>query len=534
MSHAYLFIGTRGTGKTTCAKILSRAVNCLNPEEGNPCNTCIFCIGIEDGSILDVLELDAASNNSVDNVRALRDEAIYTPATVKKRVYIIDEVHMLSLSAFNALLKILEEPPEHILFILATTEFHKVPATIQSRCQKFSFKRLTQATLIDRLNVIASKEGLTLTEEASEKLAALADGSMRDTISLLDQCASAELIDLNRVRNTLGLTGQQELLRLAEDIIDLDAISALKKLGELYDDGRDMVSLLNDLSVLFRNLLIFNISPDSGLIDTIFDGTALSALSNKTTPEQLFFCLDVLKTAISGLSRSGSSKLTVELCLIKMCNERLSEETSAMLSRISKLESGISTPLPVTTSAPVTTPPPSPTPVPPPAPTPPPAPPPTPPPASAPPPTPPPALDIIKNDTELTDTVNLVANTDPEEPVAITPAAQSIDTDPEKSGCFWTDILKILEREPSIHALLSDNSIVQAQQNENILTIIVADSFTAGAIETESTTELIKEAAENVLGNNILLRIEVGSIDTEDSKQSKLESLSAFGIVKFE
>ena len=320
LSHAYLFVGTRGTGKTTCAKILSRAVNCLNPAAGEPCNKCLSCIGIEDGSILDVLELDAASNNSVDNVRALRDEAIYSPATVKKRVYIVDEVHMLSLSAFNALLKILEEPPEHILFILATTELHKVPATIQGRCQKFSFKRLSTSVLVDRLNLIASKEGLSLTAEAAEKLASLADGSMRDGISLLDQCAYDDIVDIEKIRDTLGLAGQQEILRLVEYIVSRDIVSALSQLDDLYNDGRDMASLLNELTSLFRDLLVFKLSPDSGLLQGSGCSKAeLSALSKELTPERLFFCLDVLKEALSGQQRSGSSKLTVEMCLFKMC-----------------------------------------------------------------------------------------------------------------------------------------------------------------------------------------------------------------------
>ena len=187
LSHAYLFTGTRGTGKTTCAKILARAVNCENPQDGNPCNACPACLGIENGSILDVLELDAASNNGVDHVRALRDEAIYSPASVRYRVYIVDEVHMLSTPAFNALLKILEEPPAHLIFILATTELHKVPATILSRCQRFAFKRIRPQDIEGRLRFVAEQEGMDLTEEAAGLLSRLADGALRDALSLLDQ-----------------------------------------------------------------------------------------------------------------------------------------------------------------------------------------------------------------------------------------------------------------------------------------------------------------------------------------------------------
>ena len=191
LSHAYLFTGTRGTGKTTCAKILAKAVNCENPQDGNPCNRCAACRSIDAGACMDVLEIDAASNNGVDSVRALRDDAVYTPAEVKKRVYIIDEVHMLSLSAFNALLKIIEEPPEHLLFILATTELHKVPATILSRCQRFAFRRIVPEDIVGRLNYIAYQESIELEPDAAAFLARLADGGLRDAVSLLDQCASA-------------------------------------------------------------------------------------------------------------------------------------------------------------------------------------------------------------------------------------------------------------------------------------------------------------------------------------------------------
>ena len=193
LSHAYLFTGSRGTGKTTCAKILAKAVNCLDPVDGNPCGVCAACRGIDSGSVLDVQEIDAASNNGVDNVRSIRDDAIYPPVEVKKRVYIIDEVHMLSMSAFNALLKTIEEPPEHLMFILATTELNKVPATILSRCQRFAFRRPTAEDITGRINYVAYQEGIDITAEAAELLGRLADGAFRDGLSLLDQCASASV-----------------------------------------------------------------------------------------------------------------------------------------------------------------------------------------------------------------------------------------------------------------------------------------------------------------------------------------------------
>ena len=238
LSHAYLFTGTRGTGKTTCAKILARAVNCEHPVDGNPCNQCPSCLGIESGSILDVLELDAASNNGVDQVRALRDEAVYTPAAVRKRVYIVDEVHMLSTAAFNALLKILEEPPEHLMFILATTELHKVPATIKSRCQQFSFKRILPGDIAARLAYVAREEGIELRGEGASLLARLADGGLRDALSLLDQCAGPSgPIGEQEVLDALGLAGNLETARLMEQLGGGDTAGALETLARLYGSG---------------------------------------------------------------------------------------------------------------------------------------------------------------------------------------------------------------------------------------------------------------------------------------------------------
>ena len=246
LSHAYLFTGTRGTGKTTCAKILARAVNCENPVDGNPCNCCPACMGIESGAILDVLELDAASNNGVDQIRALRDEAIYTPAAVRKRVYIVDEVHMLSTPAFNALLKILEEPPAHLMFILATTELHKVPATIKSRCQQFAFKRISPRAIAGHLGHVAEQEGISITAPAADLLARLADG-----LSLLYQCRGAEgVVTEEVVLDVLGLAGSRRTAKILDCVGREDTAGALKELDGLYRDGKDMGAFLGELSTL--------------------------------------------------------------------------------------------------------------------------------------------------------------------------------------------------------------------------------------------------------------------------------------------
>ena len=245
LSHAYLFTGTRGTGKTTCAKILARAVNCEHPVNGDPCNECAACRGILDGSVLDVTEIDAASNNGVDNIRDLRDETRYTPAQVKKRVFIIDEVHMLSIGAFNALLKTLEEPPEHVLFILATTELHKVPATILSRCQRFDFRRIGAEDIARRLLDVAAGENIELTEGAARLIARLADGAMRDALSMLDRAAAAGAVDEQTVTAALGVMGQDDGVHLAEHFKAGDLAAAVTLLEEYYNAGRDLAAVVD-------------------------------------------------------------------------------------------------------------------------------------------------------------------------------------------------------------------------------------------------------------------------------------------------
>ena len=341
LSHAYLFTGTRGTGKTTCAKILSRAVNCEHPVDGNPCNACPACLGIESGSILDVLELDAASNNGVDQVRALRDEAVYTPAAVRKRVYIVDEVHMLSTAAFNALLKILEEPPAHLMFILATTELHKVPATIKSRCQQFAFKRILPGDIALRLSYVAQQEGLALTEAGAALLARLADGGMRDALSLLDQCAGpAGSIGEQEVLDALGLAGNLETARLMEQIGAGETAAALETLSRLYGAGKEVGSLLGELSALARDLLIRRTAPQGGaaLLTGGYDETTLRKLSNAFQTQRLAQMLGLLQGAIADLSRSSNRRTDAELCLIRLCDPTLDESAAGLNARLSRVE----------------------------------------------------------------------------------------------------------------------------------------------------------------------------------------------------
>ena len=345
LSHAYLFTGTRGTGKTTCAKILSRAVNCEDPRDGNPCNACPACLGIENGSILDVLELDAASNNGVDQVRALRDEAVYTPAAVRRRVYIVDEVHMLSTHAFNALLKILEEPPAHLLFILATTELHKVPATIRSRCQQFSFKRILPGEIAQRLLHVAGQEGIDLTEEGAALLARLADGGLRDALSLLDQCAGGgQRVDERAILDTLGLAGNLETAALMEQVAGRDTAAALETLGRLYGQGKDVGSVLDELSGLARDLLLRKTAPGgcAALLTGGYDEGTMRRLGERLSAQRLLQMLELLQKTGADLARSSSRRTDAEVCLIRMCDESLDASFAGLSARVARLEERVS------------------------------------------------------------------------------------------------------------------------------------------------------------------------------------------------
>ena len=340
-SHAYLFTGTRGTGKTTCAKILAKAVNCEQPVGGDPCCKCPSCVGIESGSFLDVLELDAASNNGVDHVRALRDEAIYSPANVKKRVYIVDEVHMLSTPAFNALLKILEEPPAHLMFILATTELHKVPATILSRCQRYSFKRILPAEIAARLTYVARQEGIELTADGAELLSRLADGALRDGLSLLDQCAgNGGRVDGAAVLDVLGLAGNLQTAQLLERILQRDASAALLLLHSLYTGGKDVGAVLGELSTLVRDLLLRRTAPEGGaaLLSGGYDDATLDRLGKDTASSRLLHLASTLQKTTAQLYASVNRRTDAELCILRLCDESLSGDLTALEARLTRLE----------------------------------------------------------------------------------------------------------------------------------------------------------------------------------------------------
>ena len=322
LAHAYLFTGSRGTGKTSCAKILAKAVNCLRPDDGDPCCECEICLGIENGSIMDVVEIDAASNNGVDNIRTLREEANFTPAAGKYRVYIIDEVHMLSVGAFNALLKTLEEPPEHVLFILATTEVHKLPATVLSRCQRFDFKRIDDEDIKQRLLYVAEQEGVSLTEDAALLIARLADGGLRDALSLLDQCVGVSReVDADTVNRVSGLSGRQYLMDITEAVIQKNCAKALETVDTLYKNGADMERLCEELISHFRNLMILKATDRAGAFLTASkeDTERMAEAASALSLDRILSALDLMQETLTKLHFGLSRRVEMELALISLC-----------------------------------------------------------------------------------------------------------------------------------------------------------------------------------------------------------------------
>ena len=531
-SHAYLFTGTRGTGKTTCAKILAKAVNCEAPVDGDPCCKCPACLGIENGSFLDVLELDAASNNGVDQVRALRDEAVYAPANVKKRVYIVDEVHMLSTPAFNALLKILEEPPEHLMFILATTELHKVPATILSRCQRFSFKRITPRDIAGRLEYVAKQENIDLTADGAELLSRLADGALRDGLSLLDQCAAAGgAVDSRAVLDALGLAGNLQTAQLLERILARDAKAALLLLNQLYAGGKDVGAVLGELSTLIRDLLLRRTAPEGGaaLLSGGYDNATLDRLGKDIPAVRLIYLATTLQKAAADLYYSANRRTDAELCLLRLCDESLSGDLTALEARIRRLEErsarqgGASAPAsgaPVTPAGPA-------------------APPEKPamgqsPAEEAPPWEEPPLPDEPPMPEEPGARVFDV----PEEPAASAPvAAETVSTPPQNpgavpaanggDGAWWRTLAEQCKgRLPVMYRAFLD--MCAGQLEGDLLTVWAPDEITYGRLDNDRVRTALQEEATERVGQPVRLALRVGEAP-KAAPQENLKNLLKFG-----
>ncbi len=348
VGHAYLFTGSRGTGKTTCSKIIAKAVNCPNQQDGNPCGVCDICKGIDDGSILDVTEIDAASNNGVDNIRQLREEANFTPAVTKYRVYIIDETHMLSVGAFNALLKIMEEPPEHVIFILATTEVHKIPATILSRCQRFDFRRIDPKVIAERVKYVCQQENILIDEDAASLIARLAEGGMRDALSLLDVCRSnarnpedqQEHITAEHVRSSAGLAMSDCLFSIADAVLKQDVPAILKEIDTMFLNSIDFEKMCVQLISHYRGLMMAKAlkSPADFVPGLSQDIQALTEQASRYSMGQILYSLTVLQDTLSRMSKTSQTRTELEMAVIKLSNPSLDRSVDAILARLSKLE----------------------------------------------------------------------------------------------------------------------------------------------------------------------------------------------------
>ncbi len=486
-SHAYLFVGSRGTGKTTCAKILSRAINCENPVGGEPCNECPACRGILSGSILDVVEIDAASNNGVDNVRAIRDEAIYSPASVSKRVYIIDEVHMLSVPAFNALLKILEEPPEHLVFILATTELQKIPATILSRCQRFSFRRLSARDIEGRIKYVAQAEGLAITDGAASLLARLGEGAMRDSLSLLDQCLGRGEITEDLVLTSVGLTGASTAAGLWRAVRSGDAASALEIFEGAYLSGTEPTPVLSSLLTVLRDMLILSVAPkgSESLLSGSLSSSELRTLSSGVSRTLMTRAAKTLQEAVGGLSTARDQRTAAELALVSLAGLFSGEEAEP--------ETPPARPAPAPVSKPAPAPKPEPKPEPKPAP--------------APEPKPEPRPEPVP------------------EKKAEAPAPES------SGGDWWQKVLDSEEIRGLIsYMFLSDSANFRVSLEGDRVTLRSTNPMATLLADTTDTKAAITEVASRILGKRVAVRITEAADDAPET-EDKLDSLMRFGNV---
>ncbi|MBQ4321772.1 MAG: DNA polymerase III subunit gamma/tau [Oscillospiraceae bacterium] len=516
LSHAYLFVGTRGTGKTTCARILAKAANCEHPVGGNPCNECASCRGIDSGAILDVEELDAASNSSVDNIRALRDEAIFSPASVRRRVYIIDEVHMLSAAAFNALLKILEEPPEHIIFILATTEIAKVLPTILSRCQRFTFRRLTSDEIASRLIHVAQQEGQTLLPDAADLLARMADGAMRDGLSLLDQCVGEGEIDVERVNASIGLVGAADTESIADCMEKEDAAGALQILSRLYSAGKGLDTMLEELTTLLRDALVSLVAPEGGL-GLLSGSHSLETVKHYAAAlgaQRLISSVTAAQRTLTELSHTADKRTAAELCLIELCRPELAPGLEALAARVERLEAG-GIPAPVQTSPAYTAP--AEKPVQKPAPRPETEPRPVPQPAPMPEP-----VQVPPSVAESAPVPEPV-RADPFPAAAVPPAADG----------FWNGVLEQLRGKLAFpdYMFLSDGSHTAASYREGVLILDPKTKLSEAILGRADVTESIRQAASALAGANVQLQLGGVKQKKQEPAEDKLDMLSKFGNV---
>ncbi|MDO4608301.1 MAG: DNA polymerase III subunit gamma/tau [Clostridia bacterium] len=485
--HAYLFTGTRGTGKTSCAKILAKAINCLSPINGDPCGECEICRMIANDEITDIVEMDAASNNGVDDIRELREKVNFSPATAKYRVYIIDEVHMLSGAAFNALLKTLEEPPEHVVFILATTEVHKLPATILSRCQRFDFRRIDSAEIVSRLKYVAECEGLNLTDDGATLIASAADGGMRDALSILDLCAShSNDITEDTVANVCSMAGGDYLIKMAELIKNHQTREAVMLIDELHNSSVDMIRLLSELTQHFRDLMIVKVvkGDKKPIVCSSAKMKALDTQAQSYDIKEIMSILSILQAAAAPM-QNGNRRCEMEMAIIRLCNPEIRQDLASLERRIAALEAGNIKP--VAPTAPIT----------------------------------------ITNETNIdeTDDIPLPQDEDtiPEAPEEIpTPVAETKSND--GAVAKWGEILAVLRGScPVIAGVLQDsNAYIEGDR----LLIDSKNSQFRTLINSENKTyrDAIRKAAQTVLGQVYKL----GPYHAKTAKSENVDPLQSF------
>lgn len=483
LSHAYLFTGTRGTGKTTCAKILARAVNCANLKDGDPCGVCPACRGILDGSILDVVEIDAASNNGVDNIRDIRDETRYTPASVSKRVYIIDEVHMLSQGAFNALLKTLEEPPAHVLFILATTEINKVPATILSRCQRFDFRRIAPQDITKRLLEIAGEEQIPLTEDGARMIARLADGALRDALSILDRTAagSNEPIDEERVAVSVGILAGDTAVSLMQHILTGNLTAAIAQLAESYIAGRELGSVLDQLLGLIRDMLLVQTSRKdvSALLSPAYSTKTVYDLCKGVPASRLIAYTGILQEALVRMPHAANRRIEAELCVVRMC-QLTAEDYDTLSGRIDALEEKLAHGVPVA---------------------------------------------AVQEDNNFPSDADAPPSDEDEE--YIPPQNKTKPKPPEKLECSgqWNDIMLAARKQlkPMVFAQLA---FAKGVLYGNDLLVVCDDAFTCDLCSQSDVKQVLAQAAQTVTGKTYRVKVmEESKISTLSTKANPIDDI---------
>ncbi len=479
LSHAYLFCGTRGTGKTTCAKLLARAVNCENLQNGDPCGQCAACRGILEGSVLDVVEIDAASNNGVDNIRDIREQTRYAPSAVKKRVYIIDEVHMLSAGAFNALLKTLEEPPPHVLFILATTEIHKVPATILSRCQRFDFRRITPEDIAQRLAEIAAAENIPLTAGGAKLIARLADGAMRDALSMLDRTAGCESVDEDAVSRSIGILGADDAVRLMDCIKTDDLSGAVRHMEQAYDSGRDLSGVFDQLLGLIRDMLLMKTAKGdiSAMLSPAYAVAEVQRLCEGVAASTLIAWSRILQDSLSRLKNAANRRVEAELAVVRLCTMG-GEAYDSLSGRVEALEEKVKHGVPAAREGAPQAPPMQAV---------------TPPPASEDSPPPP-------------------SDADAPAWLAEEQQAQAAPKEPEKPATkpwqHWQDLLKALEGKINMGAFTCMKAgYVRAEHSDDTLMLFCDDDITAGLLKAEPTKTRLRDAAIRLAGTPLKVKV---------------------------